>query len=218
MFMIKIYYSRFFCLSLFLLITFVGWAQSDDFTSWTKLNAKHKIDSRFAVSGNLEFRTKDDMSRIDRWGIAVGGDYRVSSYLKLETGYEMHYRNKGDSEWKFRYRYQIGASTSLQYQNWKFSLRERFQQTFDQGSTSSRLRSRLKMAYTPAKGIVSPYFSAELYQSIGGASFWSIARMRYRSGLEVELSKKWMLDLYYCRQYEPAKSKNIVGLEVSYSF
>lgn len=216
--MIKIYYSRISCLSLFLLITSLGWAQKDDFASWTKINLKHKIDSRFAVSGNLEFRTKDDMSRVDRWGIAVGGDYRLSSYLKLETGYEMHYRNRGESEWKFRYRYQIGASTSYQYQNWKFSLRERFQQTFDQGSTSSRLRSRLKVAYTPAKGFVSPYFSAELYQSIGGASFWSIARMRYRSGFEVELSKKWMLDLYYCRQYELAKSKNIVGLEVSYSF
>ena len=44
------------------------WAQSDDFTTWTKFKVNHKIDSRFSVSGDLELRTKEDMSRIDRWG------------------------------------------------------------------------------------------------------------------------------------------------------
>lgn len=216
--MIKMYGNRIFWLSLFLFIASMGYAQNDDFTSWTKFKVNYKIDSRFAVSGNLELRTKDDMSTIDRWGAGVGGDYRLTSFLKLETGYEVHYRNRGNSEWKFRHRYQIGASTSFKYQNWKFSLRERFQQTFDQGNVSSRLRSRLKIAYDPSKGIVSPYFSAELYQSIGGTSFWRVTRMRYRPGMEIDLSEKWMLDLYYCRQYEPMKNKNIVGLEVSYSF
>ena len=27
------------------------WAQSDDFTTWTKFKVNHKIDSRFSVSG-----------------------------------------------------------------------------------------------------------------------------------------------------------------------
>ena len=37
-------------------------AQDNDFTTWTKFKVNHKIDSRFAVSGNLELRTEDDMS------------------------------------------------------------------------------------------------------------------------------------------------------------
>ena len=52
-------------------------AQSDDFTTWTKFKVNHKIDSRFSVSGDLELRTKEDMSRMDRWGLAVGGVYHA---------------------------------------------------------------------------------------------------------------------------------------------
>ena len=71
-------------------------AQDNDFTTWTKFKVNHKIDSRFAVSGDLELRTEDDMSAIDRWGISVGGDYRAFSFLKFEIGYETHYRNLGE--------------------------------------------------------------------------------------------------------------------------
>lgn len=65
-------------------------AQDNDFATWTKFKVNHKIDSRFAVSGDLELRTEDDMSAIDRWGISVGGDYRAFSFLKFEIGYETH--------------------------------------------------------------------------------------------------------------------------------
>ena len=53
------------------------YAQDDDFTTWTKFKVNHKIGSRFSVSGDVELRTKDDMNKWDRWGLAVGGDYRV---------------------------------------------------------------------------------------------------------------------------------------------
>ncbi|KAB6356963.1 DUF2490 domain-containing protein, partial [Bacteroides xylanisolvens] len=35
-------------------MSFPAWAQSDDFTTWTKFKVNHKIDSRFSVSGDLE--------------------------------------------------------------------------------------------------------------------------------------------------------------------
>lgn len=49
-------------------ISFSAWAQSDDFNTWTKFKVNHKIDSRFSVSGDLELRMKDDVSKLDRWG------------------------------------------------------------------------------------------------------------------------------------------------------
>ena len=139
-------------------------AQDNDFTTWTKFKVNHKIDSRFAVSGNLELRTEDDMSAIDRWGISVGGDYRAFSFLKFEIGYETHYRNLGE------------------------------------------------------KGIVSPYFSIEIYQSLDDAPFWRTARLRYRPGIEIDLTKRWSLDAFYCYQYESSRGKHIAGVEVGYSF
>jgi hypothetical protein len=194
------------------------WAQSDDFTTWTKFKVNHKIDSRFSVSGDLELRTKEDMSRIDRWGLSVGGVYRAYSFLNLGVGYETHCWNPGDSDWKLRHRYHISAVASFRYQWLKVSLRERFQQTFARGDSETRLRSRLKMAYAPAKGIVSPYFSIEIYQSLDDASFWRADRMRYRPGVEIDLAKRWSLDAFYCYQYASSKGRHIAGIEVVYSF
>ena len=98
------------------------------------------------------------------------------------------------------------------------SLRERFQQTFDRGESETRLRSRLKLGYAPKKGIVSPYFSIEIYQSLDDASFWRTARLRYRPGIEIDLTKRWSLDAFYCYQYESSRGKHIAGVEVGYSF
>lgn len=61
-------------------ISFSAWAQSDDFNTWTKFKVNHKIDSRFSVSGDLELRMKDDVSKLDRWGLTVGGSYRPYSF------------------------------------------------------------------------------------------------------------------------------------------
>ena len=199
-------------------MSFPAWAQSDDFTTWTRFKVNHKIDSRFSVSGDLELRMKDDVSRLDRWGLTVGGSYRPCSFLNLGVGYETHLRNLGDSDWKLRHRYHISATANFRYQWLKVSLRERFQQTFDRGDSETRLRSRLKLSYAPTKGIVSPYFSVEIYQSLDDAPFWRTARLRYRPGIEIDLTKRWSLDAFYCYQYESSRGKHIAGVEVGYSF
>ena len=182
-------------------MSFPAWAQSDDFNTWTKFKVNHKIDSRFSVSGDLELRMKDDVSRLDRWGLTVGGSYRPCSFLNL--------RNLGDSDWKLRHRYHISATANFRYQWLKVSLRERFQQTFDRGDSETRLRSRLKLSYAPTKGIVSPYFSVEIYQSLDDTSFWRADRMRYRPGVEIALAKRWSLDAFYCYQYASSQGRHI---------
>ena len=167
-------------------MSFSAWAQSDDFNTWTKFKVNHKIDSRFSVSGDLELRMKDDVSRLDRWGL--------------------------------RHRYHISATVSFRYQWLRVSLRERFQQTFDRGDFETHLRSCLKLSYAPTKGIVSPYFSVEIYQSLDDTSFWRADRMRYRPGVEIALAKRWSLDAFYCYQYASSQGKHIAGIEVGYSF
>ena len=98
------------------------------------------------------------------------------------------------------------------------SCKERFQQTFDRGDSETRLRSRLKLSYAPTKGIVSPYFSVEIYQSLDDTSFWRADRMRYRPGVEIALAKRWSLDAFYCYQYASSQGRHIAGIEVGYSF
>ena len=102
--------SRIFAITKILLFVLLAgmtstvFAQSDDFTTWTKFKVNYKIDPRFSLLSNLEFRTKDDVSRMDRLGLAIGGEYRAYSFLKLEAGYETHFGN-----WEIR----IGNSDTV---------------------------------------------------------------------------------------------------------
>lgn len=193
-------------------------AHADDFTTQTTMKVGHKLTPDFTMAGKIELRTKDSMKSIDRWGVSLSGEYNLSSLLKVDAGYELHHRNRGADGWKFRHRYYLGGTGTMKWQQFKFSLRERFQQTFSNGDAANRLRSRLKITYEPTRGIVSPYYSTELYQPLGDAAFWSVARLRYRPGVEIEVSNRWMLDVFYCYQYEPDKKKHIVGVECSFIF
>ena len=70
-----------------------GSAQEADHTTWVKVGVKHEVLPKLALSGNLEWRTEDDLSRTDRWGLDVGGSYKLLPFLKVGAGYEVHYRN-----------------------------------------------------------------------------------------------------------------------------
>lgn len=65
-------------------MTSTAFAQSDDFTTWTKFKVNYKIDPRFSLLSNLEFRTKDDVGRMGPFGI----DHwrRVSGLFIFEAG------------------------------------------------------------------------------------------------------------------------------------
>lgn len=70
-------------------------AQEKDFATWANAGFECKLKPAFTVSGGLEWRTKDDLGKTDRWGLKVGGSYKLLPFLKLGAGYETHYRNRG---------------------------------------------------------------------------------------------------------------------------
>ncbi|MGL4333023.1 MAG: DUF2490 domain-containing protein [Bacteroidales bacterium] len=193
-----------------------AYTQDNDWTSWQSLKVSHKFMSDFAASLKLETRLKDDFGVFDRWGLAAGASYRILPFLKAETGYEFHHRYRGSEIWKVRYRYQFGLSASTKWNGLQFSLRERFQQTFDQGNVETRLRSRGIIGYKPNNSILTPYFSMEVYQPINEGSFWHASRLRYRPGIQIALSDKWSADVFYMYQTEEGVSKNVIGFEFGY--
>lgn len=161
---------------------------------------------------------KDDLGKTDRWGLKVGGSYKLLPFLKLGAGYETHYRNRGADGWKFRHRYRLEGTLSARVQRVKLSLRERFQHTFDGHRDEFRLRSRAKFAYDIPKCKLEPYASVEMYNGLNRTEHFGVKRMRYRGGITLPLSGRWEADFFYCRQWEQDKRKNIVGVECAYSF
>lgn len=194
------------------------YAQDRDFTSWAIAGFEYKVKPAFALSGKVEWRTKDDMGETDRWGLNVGGKYTVLPFLKVGAGYEIHYRNRGEDGWKFRHRYNVEGTLSTALQNFKLSLRERVQHTFDGDFDEFRLRSRVQLAYDISRWQLEPYVSVEMYNGLNRGDRFDIKRMRYRGGISIPLFPGWEADIFYCRQWESQRIKDIVGLECVYSF
>ena len=194
-------------------------AQEKDFATWANVGFEYKLKPAFTVSGGLEWRTKDDLGKTDRWGLDVGGAYSVLPFLKVAAGYEIHYRNRGEAGWKFRHRYHFDGTLSTRVQRLKVSLRERFQHTFDSSGDEFRWRSRVKLAYDIPKCKIEPYASVEMYNGLNRGERFDVQRMRYRGGVVLPLfSDCWEADVFYCRQWESKARKNIVGVACTYSF
>ena len=180
--------------SLFLLLLCymapILYAQSDDFTTWTTMKVSHKFTSHFTMTGKMELRTKDSMKTMDRWGTSLSGSYQLFPFLKAEGGYELHHRDRGIEGWKYRHRYNLGVTGSVKWQRMKFSLRERFQQTFSDGNAENRLRSRLKVGYEPKKGIFLP----NCIRQLGGRLFlmWHVCDTDQVWKLKFPTSGHWM--------------------------
>lgn len=192
--------------------------QTKDFATWMSFDVEHKLNSKVELSGGLEWRTKDDLNKTDRFGFKVGGSYKLLPFLKLGAGYELHDQNKGDDGWKLRHRYHFDGSLSTRLSRFKLSLRERFQHTFNGHYDEFRLRSRFKLAYDWQEFDCEPYASVEMYNGLGHREDFDVKRMRYRGGVNVAIAKHWDADLFYCRQWEAHKRKDIIGIECTYSF
>ncbi len=202
---------------LFVALPFL-YAQEKDFTTWASAGFKYKIKPDFVLSGKLEWRTKDNLDKTDRWGVDVGGKYTLFPFLNLGAGYEVHYRNRGDAGWKFRHRYHLDGTLSTRVLGFKLSLRERFQHTMEGSKDDLHLRSRFQLGYGIPKWDIEPYVSVEMYNSLSRGDHFDVSRMRYRGGVVLPLSPRWEADVFYCRQWEKEIIKNIVGVACTYSF
>lgn len=193
-------------------------AQEKEFSTWTNAGFEYQLKPALALSGGLEWRTKDKLGLTDRWGLNVGTSYSLLPFLKVGAGYEVHYRNRDADGWKFRHRYRLDGTLSTRVQRLKLSLRERIQHTFDGNNDEFRLRSRFKLAYDLPVSKVEPYVSVEMYNALNSGEHFDVKRMRYRGGIVLPFFTRWEVDLFYCRQWEQDEVKNIVGVACVYSF
>lgn len=217
--MMKNLLNKYFILALFLVNSVAAFSQSYEMSDWFTMRVNHRFTDRFLAYTAAELRVDNNFSQIDRWGWALYGEYRIWSFLRAEAGYELHHRDRGSSGWKFRNRYSLGLTASAKYHLFKFSLRERMQQTFERGNVLTELRTRAVVEFEPRNSIFNPYFSFEIYQDINKGDFPDIDRYRYRPGVLVQLDKRWLLDVFYCfQQVRNGVDRNILGIECQFTF
>lgn len=136
--------KKIFHILVLLMLPLVACAQSDDFGIWTSVSADKKINKKFSVGIDAELRSRDDASELDRWSVGIGGQYKLTKWLKASAGYSLlrdnNYKvtykatngmpNKLAEYWGTRHRVNFSLTASQKLGNIELSLRERWQYTY----------------------------------------------------------------------------------------
>ena len=72
---------------------FTASAQSDDFGLDFSVEAQKKINKKWSVSLEGEWRSRNNAKTNDRWSVGLGADYKATKWLKASAGYSFLYDN-----------------------------------------------------------------------------------------------------------------------------
>ena len=129
-------------------------AVADDSGLILNAGAEKKINKKFTVGTELEFRTRNNWRTADRVALSVDGQYKLLPWLKGGVGYvllidnnpeKINYHEDGDynnwrpSYWATRHRFTASLTASYTYKKrLTVSLRERYQYTYRPAHTTTR--------------------------------------------------------------------------------
>ena len=148
----------------------------DEFGIWATVEASKKINKKFKVVGDAEFRTYDFVNNIERAAIGVKLEYKILKWLKSNIGYQFHYKHNPEEVkmkwdevvtdidenefvnynidhdyWVIRNRFYATVSGEYKIGRFEFGLRERLQYT----RTSSTTIDETKYRYDIGDDILS---------------------------------------------------------------
>lgn len=148
-------------------------ATEDEFGIWTTVEASKKINKKFKVVGDAEFRTYDFVNNIERAAIGVKLEYKILKWLKSNIGYQFHYKhnpeetsikdpvydeegnfagneyNIDNDYWVIRNRVYATISGEYKVGRFEFGLRERLQYTHTGSATTDETKYRYDLGMDP---------------------------------------------------------------------
>lgn len=201
-------------------------AQGDDFGIWYSAGAEKKIDSKWSVGLDGEFRTRDNAGTADRWDVGVDVKYKFSKNLKASAGYDLLYDNNPEkttykrsgavnhireSYWGTRHRFHFDLTGSVDVGQVRLSLRERWQYTYRPSKSVSRYDAdNDEYEYTEVRGKGKnvlrsrlqaaweiPHSNIEPYANVELYNSWSVSKVRYTVGADWDITKHHGVGLYY---------------------
>ena len=141
----------------------------DEFGIWATVEASKKINKKFKVVADAEFRTYDFVNNIERAAIGVKFEYKILKWLKSNVGYQFHYKHNPEETklkdsvlvddifigqnknfdhdyWVIRNRVYATISGEYKVGRFEFGLRERLQYTHTCAATTNETKYEYKSA------------------------------------------------------------------------
>ena len=200
--------------------------EGKDFGLWMTMGAEKKINKKWSLGLEFEYRLKDNIEAGKRWGapsrwnVALTADYKPLSWLKLDAGYkfmrdyslaEWNEEKQEETEafWGSKHRVFLSATGSYKAGRFKFSLRERWQYTYRHevpDVTYDWAHDRLEPKKAKSKHVsrtrlmVSYDKKKAWYEPFVSVEMYlskGLEKMRYTAGCEFKLSKHDQIEVYY---------------------
>lgn len=205
-------------------------AQGDDFGMWYEASAQKKINDKWSADVDVEFRTRNDAKTADRWSLGVGGEYKVTKWLKASAGYTLLYDNNREkltynddgaynnwrpSYWGVRHRVNVALTGSMDIGRWTLSLRERWQYTYRPEKTTERydFDNRCwedKTVKSKGRNVLRSRLKVDYnirkckvdpYADVELFNAWDVQKVRYSIGADWKVAKGHTVGLAYSYQH-----------------
>ena len=136
------------------------------------------IPKRLSVSFDEEIRLKDNFSNPGKAYSNLAATYRLLPWLKAGASYSFIMSKSSAGEWRARHRGALSLLASDKFGRVKVSLREKFQATYkdyevnlyQSPQTDFALKSRIKVEYDIFHSKWTPYFSAEIRNTLNAVN------------------------------------------------
>lgn len=201
-------------------------AQSSDFGLWLSAGVEKKINKKWSVGIDADFRTRNDAQTVDRWDIGLNGEYKITDWLKINGGYQLRYENAREkltyntsgsynnlrpSYWYIRHAVYAGLTGSVDIGRFTVSLRERWQYVYRPEKTTDRYDFDNEWwEETTVKGKAKNVLRSRLrveynipkckidpFADVELFNKWSIQKVRYTIGADWRITKKHSASLFY---------------------
>lgn len=198
----------------------------NDFGLWMTVGAEKKINKKWSVEAEFEYRLRDNIEEgkgwgaPSRWNIAIGANYKPLNWLKIDAGYKFlrdyslpEWNDEKQEEsrafWGSKHRVYVSVTGSYKCQNVKFSLRERWQYTYRPevaDVTYDWEKDRFEPRKGKGKNVSRTKFQIsydkkkafyEPYISVEMYLAKKVEKMRYTAGCEFKATKHHVFDIYY---------------------
>ena len=198
----------------------------NDFGVWMTVGAEKKINKKWSMGLEFEYRLRDNIvdgkgwGAPSRWNIAIGAEYKPLNWLKVDAGYKFmrdyslaEWNDKKQEEttafWGSKHRVYVSITGSYKVQNVKFSLRERWQYTY-RPEVADVTYDWEHDRFEPKKGKGKNVSRTRLQISYDKKRTWwepyisaemyiahGLEKMRYTAGCDFKINKQNHIDLYY---------------------
>ncbi|MDD4955725.1 MAG: DUF2490 domain-containing protein [Candidatus Omnitrophica bacterium] len=199
-----------------------GYAYEDgDFQVWNTDSEEKKINDKFKLTMDEEFRWENNASRLIYHHYEPGLTYMANKHLDISLKYRQVYEKKNG---KFREENQPNLNVTLKEDFFGFGLEDRSRleyRHFDYQPDSWRYRNKFtaKAPWKFTRFGIQPYLADEIFINFYNAAF---SKNRFYAGLGLNIIKDFKAELYYMLESTRSSGRwidaNVLGTKFKIAF